>query len=298
MAETARPYQQLRYRSTIIGGGLMLLWVCSGIGGWLEGLVLTGLSGVGQARFTIGTYLLMMLCPLLLLRFWLEMPARQLFPMGKSTAKELPLMAVFSFGALIALNFAGWAFTGWLGRFFLVPPFTPEFGGTLPEILLRLVASSLIPAILEELVFRGAILQALRPFGDAFAISAGALLFMLCHSSITQWVPALGAGLLFGWLAVRTGSLRLGIAVHLMNNLYAAVANQIGSAITGTWIPLLLLILGTLAALLLLLRRRPQTRRREPPLPLRQRLHGLCTMPLLIAVAAMLWRTLAALSPR
>lgn len=293
----AQSNKQLRYRSAVIGGGLLLLLLFSLLGGRLETAVKPLLSGAGNALVSLAVYLVMMLIPLLWLRFALAAPDRILFPLGKGDRSNLFPLALISFGALIALNLLGWGFTDWLENFFLVPGFPGEFGTTFAETAVRLISSSLFPAVLEELVFRGTILQSLRPWGDRFAVIWGAVFFMLCHSSITQWVPALGAGLLFGWLACRTGSLRFGMAIHLANNLYAATANELGSRLTGVWLPILLLILGALGAVALIKKKTRHPTVRSSPLPARQRLAGICTIPVLLAAVMMIWRAFSTLTP-
>ena len=57
---------------------------------------------------------------------------------------------------------------------------TPEDGAGLLLFFLR---TALVPAFVEELCFRGVILQPLRRFGDWFAIFTSALLFLSALSS-------------------------------------------------------------------------------------------------------------------
>ena len=87
----------------------------------------------------------------------------------------------------------------------------------------------MLPAILEELLFRGAILQGLRPYGDGYAILLSALAFALCHTTVPQLLPALLAGLCFGYFAVMSGSLWVTIFIHCFYNLLAAAVELAGS---------------------------------------------------------------------
>lgn len=71
----------------------------------------------------------------------------------------------------------------------------------LPEeplaIIFSMIGSVLLPAVMEELLFRGAVLHALRPAGEKLAIWLSALLFMGAHGSLSQWLPhwqPIGAG--------------------------------------------------------------------------------------------------------
>lgn len=96
---------------------------------------------------------------------------------------------------------------------------------TLPEGGLALVISFLLlcvlPAVGEELLFRGALQGLLRPGGSAAAILGPALLFALLHLDLPRCVTALACGLFLGWLAERTGSILPGMLLHLVNNALA-----------------------------------------------------------------------------
>ena len=97
----------------------------------------------------------------------------------------------------------------------------------LPEgvigVVVTVLRSALVPAIVEECVFRGVILQSLRRFGDWFAILSSAVLFGLMHANMTQVPFAIIAGIALGYVAVVSGSLRTGMAVHFLNNAVSVV---------------------------------------------------------------------------
>lgn len=82
--------------------------------------------------------------------------------------------------------------------------------------------------LVEELVFRGAILRALlQGFSRHWvAIVCSALLFALIHMNPAQMPHAFCLGLLLGWMYYRTRSVIPGIMVHWVNNTVAyAVCN-------------------------------------------------------------------------
>lgn len=73
----------------------------------------------------------------------------------------------------------------------------------------------------EELVFRGAVqgcFAASGLGGPWLAVLAQALLFAGLHSGPAGMLYALGMGLALGWLRQRTGSIRPGAVLHLLNN--------------------------------------------------------------------------------
>ena len=79
------------------------------------------------------------------------------------------------------------------------------------------------PALLEELVFRGFILQPLRRYGDWFAIITSALLFGLIHGNMTQAPFAILAGIALGYINIVSGSMWMNILLHFLNNLISVL---------------------------------------------------------------------------
>lgn len=79
--------------------------------------------------------------------------------------------------------------------------------------------SVILAPLVEEVLFRGAVLGCLRKYGDWFAIIMSALMFGLYHGNVGQFVFASLIGVILGYLRVRTGSLLPGILLHLLNNL-------------------------------------------------------------------------------
>lgn len=110
---------------------------------------------------------------------------------------------------------------GMLGRALGIPAqqtLLPAGGRALAAAFLSLC---LLPAVMEELFFRGVLQTALRPFGSGAAVLGSALLFALCHGSPSQALSALVSGLLLGLFAEWRGSIWPGAALHLANNMLA-----------------------------------------------------------------------------
>lgn len=76
----------------------------------------------------------------------------------------------------------------------------------------------LIPPLVEEMLFRGMILQSLKRFGNGFAVVASALLFGFYHANFAQSLFAVICGLAMGFVVIRTGSLLPSILIHMLNN--------------------------------------------------------------------------------
>ena len=107
-----------------------------------------------------------------------------------------------------------------------------------------LAGSVLLPAVMEELLFRGVVLHALYPAGEKTAVWICALLFMAAHGSLSQWLPALAAGLLLGAVTFYTGTLRWAVLLHLCNNVIAWLTVYHPSPLTTIVLPAVLLVLG------------------------------------------------------
>lgn len=90
-----------------------------------------------------------------------------------------------------------------------------------PELLVQFLALCVMPAIAEELLFRGAFQGLMRPCGSAAAIFAPALLFGVLHLDLAQDLTAFACGVFLGWLAERSGSILPGMLLHLVNNALA-----------------------------------------------------------------------------
>ena len=138
---------------------------------------------------------------------------RILLPAPWSPAFCLPVFL----GAANAANLAGALLAGLLGA----ERATPRLPSGGPELFLQFMALCVLPAVTEELFFRGALQGLLRPCGSAVAIFGPALLFSLLHLDAIQGLTALVCGVFLGWLAERSGSILPGILLHFVNNCLA-----------------------------------------------------------------------------
>ncbi|HPE76789.1 MAG TPA: type II CAAX endopeptidase family protein [Draconibacterium sp.] len=78
---------------------------------------------------------------------------------------------------------------------------------------------AVVAPIVEELIFRGLILQGFRRNYNAFtAVFMSALLFALFHLNPWQFPATFVLGLLLGWIMLRTNNILLAILGHSINN--------------------------------------------------------------------------------
>ena len=95
------------------------------------------------------------------------------------------------------------------------------FGGLIINILLM----ALLPALGEELTFRGVLMNFFEVKGKRvhLAIWCTAILFSAIHLQFYGFVPRMLMGALFGYMLVWTGSLWVPILMHFTNNAAAVV---------------------------------------------------------------------------
>lgn len=83
------------------------------------------------------------------------------------------------------------------------------------------VYMGILAPLSEEILFRGVVLDALRPYGKRFAILGSAVLFGLFHGNLLQTPYAFLVGLVLGYVTVEH-SLIWAVVLHLFNNLVLA----------------------------------------------------------------------------
>lgn len=90
---------------------------------------------------------------------------------------------------------------------------------TIPNWWSLVLLMAVLPAICEEVAFRGFILSGLRHVGHKWwAIGLSAVAFGLVHSILQQQIGAAVIGLVLGYLAIQTGSLLLCMLFHAIYN--------------------------------------------------------------------------------
>ena len=87
------------------------------------------------------------------------------------------------------------------------------------ELLANLILIALLPAVGEELVFRGLVQkQLMRRMGPWAAIILGAAIFSFIHLQFEGFLPRMLLGVLLGWLYWHSQNIWVPIAAHFVNN--------------------------------------------------------------------------------
>ena len=132
-------------------------------------------------------------------------------------------------------------------------------------LALNLLLGCVIAPVCEEYLFRGLLLNRLRPYGERFAVWASALCFGLFHGNFSQFFYACAIGVLFAGVVLKTGRLRQAMLLHALINFVGTglipLLSGLGEA--GNW----LLTLLVLAAMFVGLAFLPAMRREFSPAP-------------------------------
>lgn len=80
--------------------------------------------------------------------------------------------------------------------------------------------------IIEEYVFRKLIVDRTVRYGEGVAIVVSGLMFGLFHGNLNQFVYAFTLGMFLAFLYVKTGNLKITIALHMMVNFMGGVVSK------------------------------------------------------------------------
>ncbi len=127
-----------------------------------------------------------------------------------------------------------------LATAFVVEPLTavlPEMPEALKTIfasltegplIVSLVSVSIMAPLFEEWLCRGLVLRGLlKKMSPTWAIVASSAFFAILHMNPWQAVAAFSLGLLFGFVYYRTGSLKLTMLMHCVNNTFSVLMSRI-----------------------------------------------------------------------
>lgn len=109
---------------------------------------------------------------------------------------------------------------------------------------ISLISLVILPAICEELLFRGLVFKGLKPYGKVFSITISALIFSLYHMSIDQTIYPFLIGLLLSVIMYKENNILYCIAIHLTNNFLSLTFSYLNiNLIFNHWTYILLAII-------------------------------------------------------
>jgi len=184
------------------------------------------------AATAVVTQLAVILTPALLMTVMLTSSPRQTLLLCVPAWWALPAAVVLA----VAMHPAVIWLQGVVSQLY---PVSPEMKELMQRFLsgsedfgLLLLVVAVIPAVCEELAFRGFILSGFRHLGHKWrAIVYSALLFGLAHSILQQSLVASLVGIVIGILAVQTGSLWPCILFHMVHNGLALATSRLADVL-------------------------------------------------------------------
>ena len=90
-------------------------------------------------------------------------------------------------------------------------------------LVLELMRHALLPAVLEEMLFRYVPIKLLGGRSRRAAITVSSVMFALVHLSLSQIPYALLAGAVFAYITVMTGSILPSVFLHFANNAVSVI---------------------------------------------------------------------------
>lgn len=185
---------------------------------------------------------------------WLKRPVKQAVKEQKCHPKYFLLAVLLQVG-LLSLGTLNDMFLRFLERFGyrstkLLLPNLDGFG-----LIATIFCVALLPALFEEIFFRGILLKGLRSFGMVGSIFLCGALFSLYHQSPVQTVYQFVCGVAFAFMAIRAGSILPTVLSHFLNNTLIIVLTKFGidGIPTSVYVPYVMItslcLVGTLAYL-------------------------------------------------
>lgn len=141
---------------------------------------------------------------------------------GGGCIKGKGLFGTVSLGTMVVVVSGSFGATILLSEVVLWAPIPDAFtsGPVSSNTFLFILGSVVLAPLFEEVFFRGQLLSNFRKrYSTAKSVWFTAILFSLFHVNPSQIVLALPAGLFFGWLVVRTGSVWSSVVSHAVVNL-------------------------------------------------------------------------------
>lgn len=101
--------------------------------------------------------------------------------------------------------------------------------------VISLISLAVIPAVCEELIFRGILVNALKSKGKVFAIVLSSIMFSIFHFSPSQLIYPICFGLILGVVYLRTNNILFPMLLHFINNALS-LSIQYFSNSSGTFV--------------------------------------------------------------
>lgn len=171
-----------------------------------------------------------------------------------AAAKWCAVAVLLAFGLLFSLSWLNIGFERLLRLigYDASPSYFPDLSGG--RVTLALFVMALLPALFEEALFRGVLLQSIKEeTGHLNAVLLCGMCFALFHASALQTIYQFACGCAFALLAIRSRSVLPGMLAHFLNNATIIILQACGLDTSGSlfdWAPLWAAVLVTVLSAL------------------------------------------------
>ncbi len=197
--------------SDVLGLALILAMLLLFLASWLSAFLDMSVSAI---FLKIGMDLSVFLLPILLIvvtykRFSWRIPRLS----SSLDYNESAMLTVSSFGAIVLIQVLYAS---------VFPSVIQRVGvaetDSIFEFMMLFFASVVVPAVLEELFFRGVVLRTLTVYRGLLAILISSVVYALMAFSLTAFPLAFFCGFLIGSVYYATGSLTVAVGIHFSAN--------------------------------------------------------------------------------
>lgn len=232
--------KKIRFASTMLGLCILIYLAVSyfiptaasaivmGFNIFINGVYSMNISTTAKYVIELVSYILSYTVPFILYAVIISIPKKVAFP-TKAPKPSIALSAVFiGLGVSVIGSWLSQGIYAFMSMFG-VYPISPDFSSPSEPVaaVINIVMLTVAAPIFEEFVFRGAIMQSLRRFGDVFALVVSSILFALFHGNLVQAPNAFVMGLAIGFFVIKTGSVWTGVLMHFANNLCSTVFSEL-----------------------------------------------------------------------
>lgn len=163
------------------------------------------------------------------------------------------IAVILTFGMLFGLGFVNGVFVDFLESLGMkVGGIEPEMNNA-GEYILCIVSLCVIPAVFEELFFRGVVLSSLKNAGFIVSAVISALFFAFYHCSPAQFIYQLVFGFFLALMTLRAGNIYPAVISHFLNNFAVLSFTYFNIGIDLLYLPFILIGLIFIAAFCLVL---------------------------------------------
>lgn len=187
------------------------------------GLIISEIFGISNQSFlqflntSIGCLLLSLVMDTIIIScFFIFTKNKNNNILSKPTLKKICSYILLALLCFVTLYPIVTIINGFIYKFF--PQTNLTYPLTTGNYFISLISMVLLPAIAEELLFRGLIFKGLQKAGNTFAITISTLMFALFHLSLEQTIYPILMGFVFAVIMCYENNIIYCITVHLVNN--------------------------------------------------------------------------------